>query len=129
MAAALAFVVSVPLMLPVRSMTSMTSTGVSGDCPHGPLQATEVTTPVDPLLTPTTRPKVKGVVAAPATTTTLHLSPTEGSQEVKRLAPAPAKSAATGARPSEWLGSHTAGMSREMYGLGGTDASAPTRHL
>ena len=47
-AAAFAFVVSVPLMLLVRSMIITTSTGDVGASPHGPLHAAEVTTPVDP---------------------------------------------------------------------------------
>ena len=81
MAAAFAFVVSVPLMLPVRSMTRTTSTGDSGLVPHGPLHAADTTTPVEPWFTPTTRPKVKGVFAAPAMTTALHLSPTAGLQD------------------------------------------------
>src|ERR1700704_5243359 len=100
-------------MLEVRSMTSTTSTGVSGDVPHGPLQATEVTTPVEPLLTPTTRPNENGVVAAPWITTTLHLSPTAGLQVVNLVGPAPTKSLVTGARPSEWLGSQVTGTSLE----------------
>ena len=79
LAALLAFVVSVPFMLPVRSMIITTSTGVSGESPHGPLHAAEVTTPVSPWSTPTARANEYGVVVLPATSMTLHLSPTEGS--------------------------------------------------
>ena len=48
---------------------------------------------------------------------------------MNRVAPAPSKSLATGWRPSEWLGSQAAGMSRAMYGWGGVLVSMPTRHL
>ena len=41
-------VMSAELMLPVRSATTATSMGLSGIVPHEPLQATEVTAPVDP---------------------------------------------------------------------------------
>ena len=82
-------------MLLVRSMTRTTSTGLDGAVPHGPLHADETTSPVEPWLTPTTRPKLNGVLAAPAIRTALQRSPTAGLQEENRVGPEPAKSDAT----------------------------------
>ncbi len=45
-------------MLPDVSMVSMTSKLSTGSSPHSPRQADEVTTPVLPLFTPTTRANV-----------------------------------------------------------------------
>ncbi len=121
---------SVPFMLLVRSMTRTTSTGLDGAVPHGPLHADETTSPVEPWLTPTTRPKLNGVLAAPAIRTALHMSPTAGLQDENRVGPEPAKSDATGGLwPSEKCGSHTSGTSREMYGFAGVEVSTPIRHL
>ena len=95
-------------MLLVRSMTRTTSTGLDGAVPHGPLHAAETTSPVEPWLTPTTRPKLNGVLAAPAIRTALQRSPTAGLQDEKRVGPEPAKSDASGGLwPSEKCGSHT----------------------
>ncbi len=104
-------------MLLVRSMTSMTSTGPTGDSPHGPWQAAAETVPVDPWLTPTTRPNPYWVQALPSTTTTLHLSPRDGSHCETRVGPAPMKSEMAAGCPSELLGLQTSGTSRETYGL------------
>ena len=75
MAAALALIVSVPLMLLVRSMTRTTSTGLVGGPPHGPAQAADRTLPVLPLDTPIAGPNLYCVVTFPDTTMTLHELP------------------------------------------------------
>src|SRR5664279_2514246 len=111
-------------MLPDLSMTSSTSLRIAGAAPHGPPQAADETAPEFPFEIPTTGAKAYWVVELPSTTTTLHLSPTDGLQLDVRVGPAPANCEGLLA-PSEWVGSQVAGTSLVIRG---PLESAPMRH-
>src|SRR5450755_2810697 len=104
-------------MLPDVSITSSTSLKTSGAVPHAPLQETDCTAPVEPLLMPTTPAKPYWVVVELTITTVLHVSLVwTGSHDDERVGPAPLKSLGTGAWASENDGSQSPGMSRLMNG-------------
>src|SRR5664280_2282766 len=91
-------------MLPDLSITSSTSLSVTGTAPHGPPHAAEETAPELPFAIPTTGAKAYWVVELPTTTTTLHLSPADGSHGEVRVSPAPVKCEARPLAPSEGRG-------------------------
>jgi hypothetical protein len=60
--------------------------GLGGIVPHEPLQATEVTEPVEPELMPITGAKAKGTVLVADTRTVLHTSPAVGLHGIEQIA-------------------------------------------